>query len=431
MDIRPFRGWRYRGAEAPGVADALLAPPYDVLSADDKRRLLARSERNIVAVDLPHCPPKEAGPDEEYRAAAELLARWQAQGVLVREDRPAVYCYEQTHTWAGATHTRTALICGVRATEFGEDVYPHERTHSGPKADRLKLTEHTRTQISPIFGFYQDQDGRVSELVRAHTGQEPVVRASLDGVDQALWAITDDGAIEAVATALRDRPAFIADGHHRYTTALRYGDALRQGGHIDEEHPANFVMFALVADTDPGLLILPTHRIVGDLGEDFTVDRLIAAADDFTWRRCDDDEIDLTDADAALRGFGPGAMAVVGAGSDAVWIARPVGPEAMRRAAPDKSAAWRGLDVAVLHELLLGRALAPWRGEGELAVEYTPRAAEVLDACRGGRAPLGICLRATGLSAVRDVALADEVMPHKSTYFFPKLATGTVLMPLE
>lgn len=430
MDIRPFRGWRYGGAEAPDVADVLLAPPYDVLSADDKRRLLDGSQQNIVAVDLPHCPPKEAGPDQEYRAAAELLARWQAEGTLVREKQPALYCYQQTHTRAGTTHARTALICGVRATQFGVDVYPHERTHAGPKADRLKLTEHTRTQISPIFGFYQDTLGRVGQLIGTRDGQPPVVRASLDGVDQALWPITDTDVIDAIATALRDRPTFIADGHHRYTTALQYIDRLRETEHIDLDHPANFVMFALVAVDDPGLLILPTHRIIGDLKPDFTIDKLIAAADDLTWQRCTDDEIDLTDADTALGRFGPGAMAVVGAGSGDLWIATPVSSEAMRLAAPDKSDAWRALDVAVLHELLLGKALTPWRREGDLTVEYTPHAAEVLDACRTGRAQLGICLQATELSAVQEVALGGEVMPPKSTYFFPKLATGVVLMPL-
>jgi uncharacterized protein (DUF1015 family) len=146
-DIRPFRGWHYTGD-----VSKLIAPPYDILDAKDKQALLAKSADNIVAADLPHVPPKELGPDEAYLAAAGKLAELRTSGALVQDGEPALYAYSQTFTWAGKSHTRRALLCGVRATEFYQDIWPHEKTFAGPKADRLRLTEVTHMQLSPIFG---------------------------------------------------------------------------------------------------------------------------------------------------------------------------------------------------------------------------------------------------------------------------------------
>ena len=429
MEIRAFRGWRFRPGPDGTVSD-YLAPPYDILSADDKQALLARSGQNIVAVDLPYVPPKEAGPDEGYRAAADLLAGWRADGVLVREDRPAVYVYRQDYAWAGRTYARTAMLCGVRATELGADVVPHEHTFPGPRADRLKLTEHTRMQLSPIFGFFHDSAGRVSARLAAAAQTEPIARGRLNETTETLWTITDPAAVEAVAEALRGERAFIADGHHRYATALTYCRALRSAGKIDEDHEANFVLFALVPDSDPGLVIRPTHRIVRGLSEDFAMDKLILSAKAFSWQQASPGDMDLRDSAAALARFGPGAMTVVAAGSADVWVVRLANPKVMAEAVPDKTAAWRELGVAILHELIIERALAPWRTD-DLYIEYTPDPARVAAACASGAGQLGVCLQPTALSSVREVGLAGEAMPHKTTYFYPKLSTGMVLKPLE
>ncbi|MDP7162539.1 MAG: DUF1015 domain-containing protein [Phycisphaerae bacterium] len=429
MDIRAFRGWRYRMSDDRDVS-TLIAPPYDVVSAGCKRALLAGCERNIVAVDLPHVPPEQAGPDRAYARAAETLDQWKAGGLLVQDERPCVYLYQQTYTWAGKTHTRRAIICGLRVTESGRDVIPHEHTFDGPKADRLKLTEHTRMQLSPIFAFYRDPRGQVADLLARPAEAAPSAHGRLDGVDQSIWAVSEPDVIASIAEVLRDSPIYIADGHHRYTTAVNYADALRESGQIDADHEANFVMFALVAQDDPGLLVLPTHRIVRDLESDFTLGALMDRAAAFHWRPCEPAEVDLADADAFLRPHGAGAMAVIGPRAKESWIARLKDASAMVAAAPDQCEPWRRLDVAALHRLILAEALAPWR-RGELSIDYTPDGAEVLAACADGRAQLGLCLQRTPLAAVVDVADAGAVMPHKSTYFYPKLATGMVLKPLE
>ncbi len=429
MEIRPFRGWRHE-VGPDGDVSAYIAPPYDILTEADKQELLAGSEKNIVAVDLPHCPPKEVGPEEAYQAAAETLSRWKSSGTLRQDDRPAVYIYEQSYNWAGRSYTRRALICGVRASELGRDVIPHEQTFAGPKADRLKLTEQTQMQLSPIFGFYEDPTGAIDELLGPAASSKPALHGKLRNVEQRLWVVTDEETISEIAFLLRDVPAFIADGHHRYTTAMNYRDSLRADGLIDDDHEANFVMFALVSGGDPGLLVLPTHRIVHGLREGFALPQLIRKAPQFDWRRVSVDDVDLSDADRFLGRYGEGAMAFLGAEPAEIWIAKLTDPDAMQAAAPDKCDAWCRLDVAILHKLIIDQALMPWRTDN-LFIEYTPDGKAVLAACRSGRAQLGVCLQGTPLQAVQDIALAGQSMPHKSTYFYPKLATGMVLKPLQ
>jgi uncharacterized protein (DUF1015 family) len=427
MEIRPFRGWRYR-LGADGDASAYLAPPYDILSAADKERLLARSPVNIVAVDLPHVPPNSLGPPEVYQQAARRLADWQRQGVLVQEDRPALYAYQQRFRWAGRTHTRRAILAGVRATPLGQDVIPHEHTFAGPKADRLRLTQGTRMQLSPIFGFCRDERGRTEELLKAAMAAPADAHGRLGEVDETLWVIRDDRRIADLAAALRDEPVFIADGHHRYTTAMNYRDGLAAEAALPPDHQAHFVLFALVAREDPSLLILPTHRIVRDLAPPFSVERLIARAKEFAWRQAPAPTGD--DADAFLKPFGTGAMAAVPAGASCAYVATLTDADAMCRAAPDEADPWRRLDVAVLHTLIVDSALRPWWTDAT-SIEYTPSLPAALEACRSGGAALALCLQGTPLASVEAIALAGAAMPHKSTYFYPKLATGWVLKPLH
>ncbi|MHC4982258.1 MAG: DUF1015 family protein [Planctomycetota bacterium] len=430
MEIRPFRGWHYR-AGADGDVSPFIAPPFDVLSADDKQALLARSQKNVVAVDLPHVPPQDAGPDELYRRAAEVLNEWKAADVLFQEAAPAIYVYEQSFRWAGKEYTRTALICGVRCSRPGCDVKVHEQTYPGPSADRLKLTERTKMQLSAIFGFYRDPSGVVADVLTSAAAGRPAFGGKLRGVTERMWIVTDPHAIADVAETLSDKPVFVADGHHRYATALSYRDALLAEGLIGPDHEANFVMFAMVEAENPGLLVLPTHRIIRGLRKEFSVAKLAAAAKEFAWQRCSVEDADLTGADDAfLRRYGRGAMAFIDALPAEIWIGKLAHPEAMVEAAPDQIDAWRDLDVAILHKLIVDKAIKPWRTE-DLFIDYSPDARSVLAACNSGRAQLGVCLQRPPLSAVEKIALAGQAMPHKSTYFYPKAATGLVLKPLE
>jgi uncharacterized protein (DUF1015 family) len=429
MEIRPFHGLRYAIPSGGDISD-LVAPPYDVIGPHDRDDLLARNERNIVAVDLPHYPPSEVGPDDAYRRSAKTIARWRSEGVLVREGAPALYAYEQSFRWAGRSYTRRGMICGLRAGQMGKDVIAHEHTFAGPKADRLRLTEHTRMQLSPVFGFFDDPQSTVDSLLWNAAEGAPAVRAEIAGVADRLWPVTSGGVIGEIISALRDVPAFIADGHHRYATAARYAESLRQSGQIGRDHEANFVMFCLVPRQDPGLLVLPTHRIIRGLDNAFGIPELVGALPEFQWQRCSVDDADLSNAGQFLRRYGEGAMAFLGADPAEVWIGRLADTSPMDNLAADHPPQWRKLDVAVLHKMVIDRALAPWRTDG-LNIEYTPEGRKVLAACRSGSAELGICLQGCRLDDIERIALAGATMPHKSTYFHPKLTTGMVLKPLE
>jgi len=428
MEIRPFRGWRYLGSN--GDVSPFIAPPYDILTQADKDRLLRRSDRNIVAVDLPHVPPNDLGPPSKYDQAAQQLRQWMRQGVLVQEEAPAVYAYEQTYAWAGQPYTRRAILAGVRATELGQDVIPHEHTFAGPKADRLCLTQKTRMQLSPIFGFHNEPSGKVAQLLARRLSTSPDVRAELEGVQGRLWVIRDVPDIQEIAAALAGQPVFIADGHHRYSTALAYLHQLQLQQEVPPDHPARFVLFALVERRDPGLRILPTHRIIRNLGPGFSLGQLQAGAVAFDWNEVNYQPGQLDDADAFLARFGTTAMGFLHSGSPRMHVARLRNPSAMAQAAPDQPEDWRRLDVAILHELIVDRALAAWRMQAT-QIEYTPRAEQVLAACRQSPTTLGVCLQSTPLEAVERIARAGASMPHKSTYFYPKPATGFVLKPLE
>ncbi len=429
MEIRAFQGWRYDVCDG-GDISPFIAPPYDVLSGQDKSQLLAECDKNIVAVDMPHVPPKELGPENVYLEAARRLEQWKSSGLVRRDDRAAIYPYQQEFSWGGRTFLRSAVLCGVRATEFGKDVIPHEHTFAGPKADRLKLTQCTRMQLSPIMGFHRDEDGKVAALLAAAMSDRPAMEGKLRGVTERLWVVNDPRRIGEFAAALRSEPVFIADGHHRYTTALNYIQALRAGGGIGSDHPANFVMFALIARDDPGMLILPTHRMINGLAAGFSLEKLSKAAVEFRWQRRKIDAADFGDIGTFLSRLGRSAMAFLENGAKELWIATPSDESAMCAAAPEEPQAWHALDVAILHKLILDKALSPWKTD-KTAIEYTPDGAAVLKACRTGVAQLGACIQATSLAAVEAIATAGGTMPHKSTYFYPKLATGMVLMPLE
>ncbi len=425
-DIRAFRGWHYSGD-----VSNFIAPPYDILNAQDKAALLAKSADNIVSVDLPVVPAKEAGPDEVYREAAAKLSAMQKNGPLIQDERLAIYAYSQTFAWAGKNYTRRAMLAGVRATELYGDIWPHEKTFAGPKADRLKLTHETRTQLSPIFGFFEDTREATRTLWSAVGETNPLCHAVLNDVQEKMWAVTDSAIIERVQRALRGSKIFIADGHHRYTTALNYRNELYNAAQIDDAHETNYVLFALVAMNDPGMLILPTHRLIDGITNGFDSRQLARqTAQAVHWR-----DVPLTDAlldnpTAYLSSFGPGAMAFIDLGDlRTAHIARLRTRNVMDKLAPQEHPIWRGLDVSILHQYFLEQFISQHAG-GNLQISYTAFGREAMESLRQGHSQIAILLQSTPLTAVRDIALAKAVMPHKSTYFYPKLATGMVIKPL-
>jgi uncharacterized protein (DUF1015 family) len=444
-DIQPLAAIRYPQAEQT----PLISPPYDVLAAADKQHLLAQNPHNIVAVDLPHVPPKNAGPAAAYEQAAKTLADWMRQGILQRDGAPALYPYQQTYTYDGKTYQRRGLFCRVRLEEFGPQgtIHPHEQTFSGPKEDRLLLMRATNANLSPVFGLYDDAANVVTgKLFSAINNCAPVATAKLpsqDGKTQVtseLWKVTDSEVISSVQSLMREKHLYIADGHHRYGTCLNYRAeiAAKQGNAtgLPAEHSANFALFVLIAMQDPGLIVLPTHRVAANL-TGFSIDAFLRAAAGHLQRVSDELRgDDMDNLEKRLPEYGVHAMGIYDPRNDRVVVVCPVEADPLGKIGNDpalagKSGPWRQLDVAILQHLIFDRIVAPAFAQGQAMQWAFPHVAhEVREMCQSGQYQAGFVLQPTPLESVRQLCNANELMPQKSTFFYPKLATGMVINSL-
>ncbi|MEK7710845.1 MAG: DUF1015 domain-containing protein [Planctomycetota bacterium] len=420
-EIRPFAAVRYDQRRFGGDLSRLIAPPYDVLDERDKQGLLARSERNIVAIDLPHIPPKSAGPAEVYERSARMLNEWLGDGTLIREASPALYAYHQQFEYAGRSYTRRMFIARVRLAPFSDgSILPHEKTFGGPKEDRLALMKATRCNLSPIFGLYADPQDRIGSIFAPTVSKSPDATAALDGVGNQLWITKDAAVIERVAAEMREKKVYIADGHHRYGTALLYHDFVAgQSGGLSADHPANFVMFVLASMDDPGCLILPYYRVLGHVDLKTILD---------AWH-----EGVAQQSPPLSKGGTKGGPAasdlVLWEGSTGKEVAlrftnRPV----LHSLEPEEAPPWYDLDHAYLHRYLLDELLAKKLGGG-LKIHYVKSPDDARRAA-GDEQGVALLVNATPMAHLRAVSEAGGLMPQKSTYFHPKLATGFTINPL-
>ncbi len=443
--IEPIEAVRFAGP-ATGDLSALIAPPYDVLDEKGKAALLARDGHNIVAVDLPHLPAKTVGPDATYEAAGALYRKWLGEGVLKRSEKPAVFVYQQTYTANGRTFKRRGLIANVAVKPFGKaadglgGIHPHEQTFSGPKEDRMKLMKATKAQLSPIFGMYSDPSDQVGPVLQGviSSGKPSVYATSGgDGVLHELWVVEDAEKITALSRAVQGREIFIADGHHRYTTALNYKTGLEQvQGALAAGHPANNCLFVLISLQDPGMIILPTHRVLGGMGK-YSFEAFRKASAPYL-KIVPFGGKTLAELEAALPKAGPHAIGLYdprnapGGVGQTMWIATTLEADPLKASHAKMSEAWRQLDVAIVQHIYVEKVCQGQLCEAGQTVAWKfPHTAEEFD--RDTKAEgyqLGLMVQATPLEAVRLVSEAGELMPQKSTFFYPKLATGLVINPL-
>jgi uncharacterized protein (DUF1015 family) len=415
-DVQPLRTLRY-DPDAAGSLEELIAPPYDVIDDEQRAELAARSPYNVVELDLP----------ESYEGAARTLDEWRAKGVLVQEDEPALWVLRQDYTAPdGSTRTRTGFFARVRVEEYGPGrIRPHERTHPGPKEDRLKLTRATRANLSPIFSLYPDAGGGARETLAQATREEPFATATdSEGSEDTLWRVADPDRIAALQGALADAELLIADGHHRYETARVYADEI--GG--EGEH--SYVLMFLVALDDPGLLVFPTHRLLTGLKDDSEKQLAIrdAARRDF--------EVEPLDSTRDLEPPSGNGNRVAFGYMDS-FLKRPVRLTLKDQSIADQALIgmpepYRRLDTAVLEALILRGALG--MTEDDIShlrgLDYSKNLDDAIERVESGAADAGFFMRATPVEQVREVAGAGESMPPKSTYFFPKVPTGLVFNPL-
>jgi len=401
MKITPFRGYRYRGGQQRDVS-AVVAPPYDQITPELQDRLYAMSPDNIVRVTL-------AREEDRYRASREVLDRWQRQSVWAREESPAIYPYEQTYTVGDASITRAGFVALGALTEYRDKiVLPHEHTHSGPKQDRMRLLEATGADIGLLFMLVSDPDGALRRATAA--AGSPVAEArDLKGERHRLWRISDARAIEAVVGLMAPKWTLIADGHHRYETAVEYA----------RQHPeAGDKLMAFFALEAAGLTILPNHRLVHHV-DGFALDDLVRRARPWFDAVPLDDPLVFKPENRTI-GMVSGARAAVLRLRDAAFDALPW-PTGTSRA-------WRELAVSILHEGVLRPLLGitDAKLDARTNVDYTADQAEAVHAARDGRYQAAFLIAPTTPAELQAVVSGGELMPQKSTHFYPKLLDGLV-----
>jgi uncharacterized protein (DUF1015 family) len=429
-EIQAFRAYRYDLGRVGALSD-VIAPPYDVIDPALQQALYDRSPHNVIRLILNKEQPGDAETNSRYTRAARSLRDWQAEGVLTQDSARSVYVYHQEYEVEGRKHIRKGFFARARLEPLGQGrIYAHEETMPGPKADRLKLFHATGMNLSAIFGLYPDPECTVqSRLDNAVRRAPPLEAVDHLGVVSRLWPVTDQHVISTVAGSMASKPLFIADGHHRYETGLKYLEERRGAGEVpNADAAANFILMMCVSMSDPGLLILPTHRLISGY-RGLTADKLRAALTvHFDLETVGEGEAgargawDTIEADGSLNLLGFGTAA------DGVWqTARFRTPELMAELATDHSTAWRGLGVSILHIAVLGRLLS----SGQPMCRYVHTLREVNQDVTAKKCDLAALIPPATMDHVEQIAGNLEKMPPKSTYFYPKLLSGLVFNSLK
>jgi uncharacterized protein (DUF1015 family) len=430
--IYPFCGVRYNPERTAGWSE-VTAPPYDVISSEQRNQYAEQSEHNVVHLILP-----EGKGDERYQVAGKLLRDWLSSEVLVKEQLPAIYVYSQGFEVEGVAYERTGFISLIQLEPFeNKVVLPHEKTLSKPKEDRLKLMRACMANLSQVFGMYADPTGTDQEVFNKVKAAKPDVFFTDDeGVTHSMWVVTDQKLVQTLRTLLEDKQVYIADGHHRYETALNLKGELGQGGSSAEDG-FNYCMMMFVNTNDPGMVVLPTHRMVHTV-PDWDFEKFLRDATQYfsvqKWGKTISNEENLRDfLDTLEEQSRKDQKCVLGFyAQDEAYILTLIADEVMKEFYPDKPEAWRKLDVAILHSLVFERmfGLTPESQSRQENLNYTRCAAEVVSEVDRGVYEVGVFMNPTPSQAVSDVANAGETMPQKSTYFYPKLASGLVFYDL-
>lgn len=419
--ITPFKALRF--TEKAGPIRELVCPPYDIISEEARRAYLRQNPRNVIRLEL----PREG--EDPYAQAGQVLSEWESEGMIATDAVPGIYIYEEAFTAYGKACTVKGFICRVKLEEFSAGVVlPHEETLSKAKTDRFDLMRATHCNFSQIYSLYNDDGGCAALLDRLSAGAPDQELTDSDGVTHRLWIVPENALTADLCRRFSDKKLYIADGHHRYETALNYRRALAEAG-VAPGGAADYVMMCLVAMEHPGLVVFPTHRIVRGLDR-FCADTVLKTCREYF------DLTELSDAAEANRAlenaYAVGKKAfVLYSGRYTLLTLRDL--SVMADILPGASSALRGLDVSVLHSLVLERlfGIDKVNMAAGASLTYTRDAAEAVSAVDNGAADCAFLLNPTRVEEIRDVAAAGEKMPQKSTYFYPKLITGMVMNALR
>jgi uncharacterized protein (DUF1015 family) len=432
-EILPFRALRYSRDRVP--YEKVVTQPYDKISPERERRYLDAHTHNIVRIIRPGSNAPSDPSVSRYQHAQNTLTTWRREGVIGQISEPSLYAYFQRFRTPGTDQVRTrkGVICLTRLEDYANKViFPHEQTLTGPKQDRLELLRHTRTHFGQVFLLYSDPENTVDAILDGIAERSPHVsiRDEYD-VEHILWRVPEPVAIGAIRLDLAARQLVIADGHHRYETALAFRDEKRKQLGVDDAGAAEWLMTTLVNMDSPGMTILPTHRMLSGL-EGFDPGVLLASARNyFDVREVDrPDELERSLVEGGVQRPSIG-LAVGESGGQYLFELRE-GVD-LAHVLPDVSRAQAGLDVVILHRLVLGKCLgiSEEQVRGESYLRYIRGFGKAVDQVRAGRAQAAFLLNATRLDQVRDIALGGEVLPQKSTDFFPKMLSGLTMYTMD
>ena len=445
-DIQAFSGIRYDLSKVGSLSD-VIAPPYDVIDQELQEELYAKHVNNVVRIILNRGDDLR-GDETIYDAASSHFKQWKKDGVLKADNPSAMYVYHQTFKYDGKKHTRRGFMSRVKIEPFGEGkIYPHVETHSKVKEDRFKLMTACQANLSQIFGIYPDQENEIQETLEAGIADKtPLTCTDHLGVEHSLWLVTDTKAISKAAAVMGPKPIYIADGHHRYETATNVRQSNKDAGTLTPEHPSNYVLMMNVSMFDPGMIVLPTHRLFRGIAPISSEEFTGAVKEAFDCevvgngpQKAGDvwDVIAVEDAQSTMGFY---------CHSDQAWVLARLnsgGEKMMEELASKQSDDWRSLGVALLHKLVIGKLLGH---ESLPSPSYVHSVDEVVEGLTKGDAagrdatgqqgsgePFGLCclVMPATLEHVKRISEHGERMPAKSTYFYPKMLSGLVFNSIE
>ncbi|MDR2642906.1 MAG: DUF1015 domain-containing protein [Planctomycetaceae bacterium] len=436
MEIQPFIGYRYN-LEKINRLDDVVAPPYDVIDDKLQDELYSRHPNNVVRLILNRISPTDSAENNRYVRASKILSDWIADKILVKETSPSIYVYHQVFEFEGQSFVRKGFMCRCLAAPFGYGmVYPHEITMSAPKLDRLMLTTACKMNFSQVFGIYPDDQNEIQTQLDAaiiRNGISPITATDHLGVQHKMWVLNDAAAIESVANGMKNKPIFIADGHHRYETACNYRQQIDEMGLLHSKHPANYVLMVCIAMDDAGLIVMPTHRLFTGIPQ-ITSEILKSKLDDYfvleeaglgidvaraVWER-----IKIAETQDVIGLF---------TAKDKKWNLTRItanGKELMDKVAKEHHPEWRELGVSLLHRLIVETLLGVPEPPKPCYVHLVDELISEFNA-NSNNYPLVALVKPASVAQIKTLCLLNDRMPAKSTYFYPKLIAGFVFNPLD
>ncbi|HEY3373591.1 MAG TPA: DUF1015 domain-containing protein [Candidatus Aquicultor sp.] len=423
-EIKTFKGIFYNKGIIGDFSD-IVAPPYDVISENDQRELLQKSKFNVVRLILP-----QGTTNNKYSQACSIYHEWLEKGVLVRDVEPAIYIYEQEYDFKGIRKKRIGFIALAKIEDFSTGkIKAHEKTLKGPKADRLRLLRACRTNFSQIFSLFSDPSLSVDDILLEHTKGDPRIDIEIDGINHRLWMLTDEQAIAQITVLMNDKPLFIADGHHRYETALNFRNEMRQAtGDFSGEASLDYTMMMFVNMDSEGLTVLPTHRTLKNMPK-INHDKLqenLNYVFDITKMHSIKQVMEGLVENAEKHAIG------MYLGNGSYFLLTVKDEDALVELLDEgQSRAWKLLDVTILHQVIINRVLGFGGTNIENSIKFTTNEQEAVDLVATGAYQMAFLLNPTKVGSVRAIAEQGEIMPQKSTYFYPKLLSGLVFNRLD